>query len=108
MSRTVQKESLHVSNVFSLAGKVALVTGGGTGIGFMIARALASNGAKVYIIGRRLEVLEKAVATFEEENLQPGSLIAISGDVGSKAGVEELKTKMEQAESSLDILASHF
>ncbi len=46
----------------SLAGKHALVTGGGTGIGLAIARALAAQGAEVTITGRRQEVLE-AVAT---------------------------------------------
>ena len=46
----------------SLAGKHALVTGGGTGIGLAIARALAAQGAEVTITGRRQEVLEE-VAT---------------------------------------------
>ena len=45
-----------------LSGKHALVTGGGTGIGLAIARALASEGAEVTITGRRLSVLEE-VAT---------------------------------------------
>lgn len=50
---------LHTSTIFDLRGRIALVSGGGTGIGLMIARALASNGAKVYIGGRRKEVLER-------------------------------------------------
>lgn len=52
--------SLDVSNLFSVNGLVAVVTGGGTGIGLMIARALEHNGAKVYILGRREEVLKTA------------------------------------------------
>ena len=53
---------LQNSTIFNLHGRIALVTGGGSGIGLMIARGLAANGAKVYIGGRRKEVLE-TVAT---------------------------------------------
>lgn len=52
--------SLAASNLFSVNGLVAVVTGGGTGIGLMIARALEHNGAKVYILGRREEILKTA------------------------------------------------
>lgn len=52
--------ALDASNLFSVNGLVAVVTGGGTGIGLMIARALEHNGAKVYILGRREEVLQTA------------------------------------------------
>lgn len=52
-------EDLHNSTIFDLRGRVALVSGGGTGIGLMIAGGLAANGAKVYIGGRRKDVLQK-------------------------------------------------
>lgn len=49
------------SKLFSVKGMVCVVTGGGTGIGLMMATALEHNGAeKVYIVGRRKEVLENA------------------------------------------------
>ncbi|RYP72016.1 hypothetical protein DL771_004485 [Monosporascus sp. 5C6A] len=52
---------LGAGNLFSVDGLVAVVTGGGTGIGLMITKALVENGAsKVYILGRRLAVLEEA------------------------------------------------
>jgi NADP-dependent 3-hydroxy acid dehydrogenase YdfG len=50
---------LKISTIFDLRGRIALVSGGGTGIGLMIAEGLAANGAKVYIGGRRKEVLAK-------------------------------------------------
>ncbi|KAF7795373.1 hypothetical protein EIP86_006530 [Pleurotus ostreatoroseus] len=58
--------SFSVANLFDLKGRVALVTGGGTGIGWMIAEGLATNGAKVYITGRRKEVLENTAASFKQ------------------------------------------
>ena len=54
--------NLQNSNLFNLHGRIALVSGGGTGIGLMITRGLATNGAKVYIGGRRKEVLETVAA----------------------------------------------
>ena len=49
---------LDIASLYSVKGKVALVTGGGSGIGSYLAASLASNGAKVYIVGRRTEKLE--------------------------------------------------
>lgn len=49
-----------------LAGKVALVTGGGTGIGRGAAIALAAEGARVMVLGRRPEPLEETVALIKQ------------------------------------------
>uniref|UniRef100_A0A8H7XPJ0 Uncharacterized protein n=1 Tax=Psilocybe cubensis TaxID=181762 RepID=A0A8H7XPJ0_PSICU len=67
---------LHPSNLFDVEGLVVVITGGGTGIGLMMARALENNGASVYIVGRRLEVLERAAA----ENNFPKDIIELSQD----------------------------
>jgi len=48
--------------MFSLKGQLAIVTGGGTGLGFAMASCLAASGARVVIVGRRLETLEEAAA----------------------------------------------
>jgi NAD(P)-dependent dehydrogenase (short-subunit alcohol dehydrogenase family) len=53
--------------MYDLSGRVALVTGGGTGIGLMCAQGLAACGAKVYITGRRFDVLEKASAAWDKQ-----------------------------------------
>lgn len=67
--------SLHASQLFDLTGKVALVTGGGTGIGLTAALALASNGATVYISGRRKDKLDDAVNHYSS-SVGKGKLIA--------------------------------
>ena len=53
--------------MYDLSGRVALVTGGGTGIGLLCAQGLAASGAKVYIAGRRLDVLEKASVAWDKQ-----------------------------------------
>jgi len=51
-------ENLKIDNLFSVAGKIAIVSGGSRGIGFMIAQALVENGAKVYITSRKAGVCD--------------------------------------------------
>ncbi|KAJ9117720.1 hypothetical protein QFC24_006434 [Naganishia onofrii] len=100
-------ESLKLSSLFSVEGKIVVVTGGGTGIGRMIATTFAVNGSKVYITGRRSDVLE---ATAKEINAQvkehggKGSVVPIQGDVSSKAKVKEFHEKIASQEEKLDVL----
>lgn len=61
MSTQSQIETIPSLNVFSLEGKIALVTGGGSGIGFYIAQCLAQAGAQLVITGRREDVLKEAL-----------------------------------------------
>ncbi|KAF2398930.1 dehydrogenase with different specificitie, partial [Trichodelitschia bisporula] len=76
--------ALQASSLFRVDSCVALITGGGTGIGLMMARALAANGAaKVYIAGRRLEVLEKAAAETEPA----GVVVPLVCDVASQESI---------------------
>lgn len=79
-------QDLKMDQVFNVKDKVALVTGGGSGIGLMITQTLAVNGAKVYIVGRTEEKLDKVVEVHGEDIA--GQIIPIVGDVSTKAGVQ--------------------
>ena len=92
-----------MGNLFSVEGKIALVTGGSRGIGFMIARGLVEGGAKVYITARKAEACNAAAA----ELSKVGTCIAIVGDVGTVAGIGKLVTALKERESKLDVLVNN-
>ncbi|GJC85545.1 rhamnolipids biosynthesis 3-oxoacyl-[acyl-carrier-protein] reductase [Colletotrichum liriopes] len=93
------------SHLFDLTGKVALVTGGGTGIGLMATQALAANGARVYITSRNREKLDNAVKTYGQ-NIA-GEIIPVQADVTSKADIDKLFKEIESKEKSLDVLVNN-
>ncbi|KAK0446592.1 uncharacterized protein EV420DRAFT_897531 [Desarmillaria tabescens] len=95
---------LSVATAMSLSGRVGLVTGGGTGIGFSIAKAFAANGAKVYITGRRLDVLEKAAASVTGVS---GSIVPIQMDVTDEESVKAGAKQIEGIDGKLDILVNN-
>ncbi|KAJ9480284.1 Short chain dehydrogenase/reductase [Pseudozyma hubeiensis] len=103
---------LGAQRLFSLHGKIALVTGGGTGIGKMIAATYIRNGAKVYIASRKLGDLQKVaeqlskLAPSDPEG-KKGLCVALQADVGSKAGCDALADQVKKAESRLDILVNN-
>lgn len=81
-----------------LEGKIALVTGGGTGIGFGTARRMAEEGATVYISGRRFDVLEKSAKKIGE------NVIPIQADISIKTDMERVASVIESRHGALDIL----
>ncbi|THU93663.1 short-chain dehydrogenase [Dendrothele bispora CBS 962.96] len=96
-------------NPIDLTGRIALVTGGGTGIGLMIAKTLSKNGAKVYITGRRVEVLKKTASDLSDYKLNPheGFFFRLQMDVGDKESIRNAVKTIDQAEGKLDILVNN-
>jgi len=98
--------SFRLENIYDLKGRIALVTGGGTGIGWMIAQGLAANGAKVYITGRRKDVLEKSAASFEETE-GSGEVIPLVMDITSRESISAVKKDIQAREGKLHILVNN-
>lgn len=87
-----------------LSGKVAIVTGGGTGIGRAIVLAFAREGAKVAIAGRRPEKLEEVA---KEVNGAGGDARAMVCDVTSAQAVQRLVDETEKAFGALNVLVNN-
>ncbi|MDP3383755.1 MAG: SDR family oxidoreductase [Phenylobacterium sp.] len=92
-----------MKNLFSVEGKVVLVTGGSRGIGEMIARGYVENGAKVYISSRKAEVCDRVA----DELSEYGTCISLPFDLGGMAGIEGLANAVKERESRLDVLVNN-
>ncbi|KAJ6563575.1 hypothetical protein DFH09DRAFT_477668 [Mycena vulgaris] len=100
-------ESLTASTLFDLRGVVAVVTGGGTGIGMMIASTLVANGATVYIIGPAQEDLDKVSATYNaasEKVPTRGRMYGLEGDVRLKTEAKRLAEEIAKREKHVTVL----
>jgi len=96
-----------VENLYNVKDWVAVVTGGGTGIGLMCAQAFANNGARVYIVGRRQEALDQAVKAHGSDLANGGQLIPISADVTSKESIQQLVEQISKKEKYVNVLVNN-
>jgi len=91
------------TDLFSIEGKTAVVTGGTRGIGLMIARGFIDAGAKVYISSRKADVGDEIAA----ELSKVGECISIPADLSTEAECQRLAGEIAERESQLHILVNN-
>ena len=91
------------SDLFSIEGKTALVTGGSRGIGLMIARGMVEAGAKVYISSRKAEVCEQVAS----ELSAVGTCTALPADLATEDECRRLAAEVAAREPSLHVLVNN-
>jgi NAD(P)-dependent dehydrogenase (short-subunit alcohol dehydrogenase family) len=92
-----------VKDLFSVAGKVVVVTGGSRGIGLMIARGFVEHGAKVYVSSRHADACERVA----KELSQHGQCRAVAADLGSESGARELAAAVAGREAAVHVLVNN-
>jgi len=92
-----------IRRLFDLTGRVALVTGGNSGIGRAIALALARAGARAILVARREPDLDASVQAFADEGFEAHALAA---DLGDRAAVAALPARAASAAGAPDILVN--
>lgn len=95
--------SFSVNDLFAVAGKTAVVTGGSRGIGKMIAQGFVANGVKTYITARKADACQ---ATAQELS-KTGTCIAIPADLSSDEGRQAFVSELKSREERLDILVNN-
>jgi gluconate 5-dehydrogenase len=95
--------SSYLSDMFSLTGRVVLVTGGSSGIGYGIAEALGRAGAAVVLVARREEQLAAAAATLAGHGVRAAT---ISADLGDRAAITRVTEQAEGFFGEVDILVN--
>jgi NAD(P)-dependent dehydrogenase (short-subunit alcohol dehydrogenase family) len=94
---------MSASDLFSIRGKVAVVTGGSRGIGLMIARGFIEAGARVYISARKADACDAAAAELSKQ----GECISFPADVGTADGAAGLAAKVAEREKAVHILVNN-
>lgn len=92
-----------MKDLFSVSGKVVLVTGGSRGIGAMIARGFVENGARVYISARKAAACDATARELGEL----GECISLPADLSSNQACEELAAEVARREKKLDVLVNN-
>ncbi|KAJ7637558.1 hypothetical protein DFH06DRAFT_1218460 [Mycena polygramma] len=99
----LQEDRLAPQHLFDVDGLVAVVTGGGSGIGRMMAAALENNGATVYIVGRRLDVLQTAAKEINKHD----KIIPLEGDVTERNSLLSIVDEVKNRHGYIDLLVNN-
>ena len=92
-----------MNDLFSIKGKIALITGGAQGMGYMIAEAMVKAGAKVYITSRKADICAASAQTLSEF----GACIALPAGLDSPEAIVDLANRFKAHEQQLDILINN-
>ncbi|MBT8147964.1 MAG: SDR family oxidoreductase [Gammaproteobacteria bacterium] len=92
-----------MGELFSITGKVAIVSGGSRGIGKMIAQGFVENGVRTYITARKAEACQEAA----DELAENGDCIALPADLSTTEGRQKFVAEIKERESQLDILVNN-
>ena len=99
---STRPDQAYLNRLFSLEGKTALVTGGTSGIGEMIATAFVHAGARTYVNSRKADACEKVAKALSAF----GECRPLAGDVGSRDGCVKIAEAFRSQESRLNILVN--
>ncbi|TKA30046.1 hypothetical protein B0A50_02765 [Salinomyces thailandicus] len=97
-------KDLSAQSLFNVKGWTAVVTGGGTGLGLITAKALCANGVKVYVTGRRAEKLKDAEMT---DSASGGSITGIQMDVTDKGSIRAAVKQISEKEKCVNLLVNN-
>jgi NAD(P)-dependent dehydrogenase (short-subunit alcohol dehydrogenase family) len=97
--------SLGLDALYSVEDKVVVITGGGRGIGKMMADGFVQNGAKVYIASRSLDACVETAAELNAKG--PGSCIPLQANLTSEEGCKALAAEIAKRESRVDVLVNN-
>lgn len=92
-----------MSSLFSIEGKVALVTGGSRGIGLMIARGFVEAGARVYVSSRKKDACDRVAGELSEK----GACVSLPADVSTEDGARRLADALAEREEALHVLVNN-
>ncbi|TFK39597.1 NAD-P-binding protein [Crucibulum laeve] len=104
---STSKKSVGEEDLVDLAGKVALVTGGNTGIGYGTIQFLARKGAKVYMAARSESRALAAIKQLESEGINEGSVHWLKTDLSDLRSLKASAEEFKQKENRLDILVNN-
>uniref|UniRef100_A0A093UXA1 Rhamnolipids biosynthesis 3-oxoacyl-[acyl-carrier-protein] reductase n=2 Tax=Talaromyces marneffei TaxID=37727 RepID=A0A093UXA1_TALMA len=99
---------LNCLNLFNVQGRVAVVTGGSSGLGLMICKGLVSNGAKVYVVALPGDPIDDVVKELNRLGSETGgSALGFPCDLSSKSSIQTLAQEISTRETHLDMLISN-